>query len=225
MIVSVVPATTGMTQLGNDDNYASVASSRRRILKTYFSVSPQNSAMPKSKTTAPTTDDAPETVFTLDAFDRKILAHYQHDVKRPAALIGEEVGLSAAAVQRRIKRMREAGVIRAEIADIDPAKVGLPVTVIVHVDIEKETLHYIDAFKAQMRARPEVQQCWYTTGITDFILVVRVESMAAYEQFTRDALVGLDNVARFTSYVVLGEVKAGLGLSLTSRGSNRPLQR
>jgi Lrp/AsnC family transcriptional regulator, leucine-responsive regulatory protein len=151
---------------------------------------------------------------TIDALDRRILARYQFDTKLAAADIGNEIGLSAAAVQRRIKRMREIGVIRAEIADIDPTKVGLPVTVIVHVDIERETLAHIDAFKALVRARPEVQQCWYTTGITDFILVVRVESMAAYEQFTRDALVGLDNVARFTSYVVLGEVKAGLGLQL-----------
>jgi Lrp/AsnC family transcriptional regulator, leucine-responsive regulatory protein len=183
----------------------------RRIRSAKNAVSPQNSTMPKTKTAPPATDD---TAFTLDAFDRKILARYQHDVKIPAALIGEEVGLSAAAVQRRIKRMREAGVIRAEIADIDPAKVGLPVTVIVHVDIEKETLHYIDAFKAQMRKRDEVQQCWYTTGQTDFILVVRVASMAAYEQFTREAIVGLENVARFKSYVVLGEVNVGSGLNL-----------
>ncbi len=172
--------------------------------------------MPKSEKsrTAHTRESAPVQSFELDAFDRKILARYQHDVKISAAIIGEDVGLSAAAVQRRIKRMRETGVIRAEIAHIDPAKVGLAVTVIVHVDIEKETLNYIDAFKAQMCMRSEVQQCWYTTGQTDFILVVRVPTMAAYEQFTRDALVGLDNVARFTSYVVLGEVKAGLGLRI-----------
>jgi Lrp/AsnC family transcriptional regulator, leucine-responsive regulatory protein len=167
--------------------------------------------MPTSKTAPTAADEAP---FALDSFDRKILARYQHDVKRPAALIGDEVGLSAAAVQRRVKRMREAGVIQAEIAQIDPSAVGLPVTVIVHVDIEKETLAHIDAFKATMRKHDEVQQCWYTTGQTDFILVVRVATMAAYEQFTRDALVGLQDVARFTSYVVLGEVKAGLGLNL-----------
>ena len=149
------------------------------------------------------------TLDALDTLDRRILARYQHDTKRPAATIGEEVGLSAAAVQRRIKRLRDTGVIRAEIADIDPAKIGLPLTVIVHVDIERETLAHIDAFKALMQRRPEVQQCWYTTGVTDFILVVRVASMAAYEQFTREALVGIDNVARFTSYVVLNEVKRG----------------
>lgn len=170
--------------------------------------------MPKLKSRSSPTGVVSEPAFTLDTFDRKILARYQCDVKLSAATIGEAVGLSAAAVQRRIKRMREADVIQAEIAQIDPSAVGLPVTVIVHVDIERETLHYIDAFKARMRARTEVQQCWYTTGLTDFILVVRVATMAAYEQFTREALVGLDNVARFTSYVVLGEVKTGLSLKL-----------
>jgi Lrp/AsnC family transcriptional regulator, leucine-responsive regulatory protein len=150
----------------------------------------------------------------LDALDLRILARYQHDTRQSAQAMGNEIGLSAAAVQRRIKRMRESGVIVADIAQIDPAAVGLPVTVIVHVDIERETLQHIDAFKAAMHARPEVQQCWYTTGLIDFILVVRVASMAAYEQFTREALAGHDNVAKFTSYVALGEVKSGLALNI-----------
>jgi len=154
---------------------------------------------------------------SLDSFDRAILAAYQRDTLRPAQLIGDEVGLSAAAVQRRLKRMRESGVIRAEVAHVDPAAVGLPTTVIVHVDIDRETTVHLDAFKALMRARPEVQQCWYTTGLTDFVLVVHVASLAAYEQFTRDALVSHDNVARFTSYVALGEVKSGLALDLGGR--------
>jgi Lrp/AsnC family transcriptional regulator, leucine-responsive regulatory protein len=152
--------------------------------------------------------------LNLDSFDRAILRRYQADTRLPAQAIGEEVGLSAAAVQRRIKRMREEGVIVGEVAQLDPHAVGLPVTVIVHVDIERETLHHIDAFKAAMQARSEVQQCWYTTGLTDFILVVRVATMAVYEQFTREALVSHDNVAKFTSYVALVEVKSGLALQI-----------
>ena len=117
-------------------------------------------------------------------------------------------------MQRRIKRMRELGVIVSEIAQIEPNAVGLPVTVVVHVDIERESLQHIDAFKAAMRAQSEVQQCWYSTGLTDFILVVRTASMASYEKFTREVLLSNDNVARFTSYVVLAEVKSGLGLRI-----------
>jgi Lrp/AsnC family transcriptional regulator, leucine-responsive regulatory protein len=150
----------------------------------------------------------------LDDFDRAILARYQHDTKLTAQVIGDEIGLSAAAVQRRLKRMREVGVIRAEIAHIDPAQVGVPVTVIVHVDIERESLQHIDAFKSLMAQRAEVQQCWYTTGLTAFILVVRVASTGAYERFTREVLLSHDNVAKFTSYVVLDETKSGLALHL-----------
>jgi Lrp/AsnC family transcriptional regulator, leucine-responsive regulatory protein len=169
-------------------------------------------ATPKRRAASATGLRAPA---ALDSFDRRILALWQTDTRTNAADVGEAVGLSAAAVQRRLKRMREDGTIVAEVAHISPEAVGLPVTVIVHVDIERETLSYIDAFKAAMRARPEVQQCWYTTGITDFILVVRVASMSAYEAFTREALVSVANVARFTSYVVLGEVKGGLALDIT----------
>lgn len=150
----------------------------------------------------------------LDAFDRRILARYQHDTRTPAQTIGDEVGLSAATVQRRIKRLHETGVITADIAQIAPAAVGLPVTVVVHVDIERETLAHIDAFKTAMRSCPSVQQCWYTTGLTDFILVVRLPSLAAYEHFTRDVLMSHKNVAKFTSFVVLGEVKSGLSLTI-----------
>jgi Lrp/AsnC family transcriptional regulator, leucine-responsive regulatory protein len=153
---------------------------------------------------------------SLDALDRHILRLYQSATLTPAQQIGEKVGLSAAAVQRRLKRMREAGVIQAEVAQIDPTTVGLPVTVIVHVDIALETRAHIDAFKTQMRKLPQVQQCWYTTGDADFILVVRVATMAGYESFTRKAFLhDGSNVAKFTSYVVLNEVKSGVTLDIS----------
>jgi Lrp/AsnC family transcriptional regulator, leucine-responsive regulatory protein len=159
-------------------------------------------------------DSTSNSIAKLDDLDRRILARYQTDTKITANLIGDAIGLSAAAVQRRIKRMREHAIIANEIAQINPSAVGLPVTVVVHVDLERETLPLIDAFKAQMQIHPNVQQCWYTTGLTDFILVVRVGSMAAYEQFSRDALLCNKNVAKFTSYVVLTEVKSGMALSI-----------
>jgi Lrp/AsnC family transcriptional regulator, leucine-responsive regulatory protein len=178
-----------------------------RIIEVMKTVSPKNAR--QSSTNLPSHSSA-----TLDDLDRRILARYQSDTRVAAIEIGDVIGLSAAAVQRRIKRMREQGIIANEIAQIDAAAVGLPVTVVVHVDLDRETLPLIDAFKAAMRAQPSVQQCWYTTGLTDFILIVRVASMAAYEQFSRDVLLSNKNVAKFTSYVALTEVKSGLALSI-----------
>jgi DNA-binding Lrp family transcriptional regulator len=67
----------------------------------------------------------------MDRIDRKILAIYQSDTRRTAAWIGEEVGLSAAAVQRRLKSLRALGTIRAEVAVLDSRVVGVPITCIV----------------------------------------------------------------------------------------------
>jgi Lrp/AsnC family transcriptional regulator, leucine-responsive regulatory protein len=183
--------------------HANAAKPHNHSMNNEKSANPQNAA----RTKAPTST-------TLDTLDRRILAHYQSDTRIPAQWIGDAIGLSAAAVQRRIKRMRENGAIRNEIAEINPHAVGLMLTVLVHVNLQRESALLIDAFKASMLARSEVQQCWYTTGLADFILVVRSADMAAYEKFTREALLSNGNVAKFTSHVVLAEVKTGLNLPL-----------
>ena len=149
-----------------------------------------------------------------DTFDLKILALYQHDTQVPAAEIGAQVGLSAAAVQRRLKRLRETGVIEAETARISPKAVGLPVTCIVAVDLRDESTREMARFKRRMVARPEVQQCYYVTGQADFMLIVIAASLEAYEAFTRDALLEDTNVKSFTTHVAMERVKVGMGLPI-----------
>ena len=67
-------------------------------------------------------------VIEIDELDRKIVARYQGDTRRSAESIGAEVGLSTAAVHRRLKRLREGGVIEGEVAVLNPEAVGLPRT-------------------------------------------------------------------------------------------------
>ncbi len=80
----------------------------------------------------------PSPAGTLDRFDLAILAILQKDNTTPQRAIGEAVALSAPAVQRRIKRMEESGVIRANVALVDPAAVGQPLTIFVEVQLESE---------------------------------------------------------------------------------------
>jgi Lrp/AsnC family leucine-responsive transcriptional regulator len=160
------------------------------------------------------TDDS----LALDALDLAVLARYQYDTRAPAEAIGAEVGLSAAAVQRRLKRLREAGVIQAETATVSPQAVGFPVTCVVSVDIEREGAAELASFKARMLGIAEVQQCYYVTGAADFMLVVLARDMARYEAFTREHLLSDPNVRSFTTHVVLERVKTGGGVPL---GTNR----
>jgi len=146
----------------------------------------------------------------LDAFDRAILAILQKDNATPQRAIGERVNLSAPAVQRRIKRMEETGVIRANVALVDPAKVGHPITIFVEVEVESERAELIDAAKRGFAQVSEVQQCYYVTGEADFILVVTVATMADYEALTRRLFFENNNVKRFRTFVAMDRVKVGL---------------
>lgn len=163
-----------------------------------------------------------KTAPALDRLDLRILERYQHDTQVPAKTIGEAMGLSTAAVQRRLKRMREAGVIEREVALISPQAIGVAVTCIVGVDLEREQAKDLDRFRRKMIACPEVQQCYYVTGQTDFILVVLAPDMEAYEAFTRRMLLDDNNVRSFTTYVALERAKVGLGLTLTDALARRP---
>lgn len=157
----------------------------------------------------------------LDSFDLAILDILQRDNTTPQRTIGEAVYLSAAAVQRRIKRMQESGVIRANVAVVDPAQVGRPITLLVEVEVESERIDLVDAAKASFASAPEVQQCYYVTGEADFVLVITVETMGDYEALTRRLFFKNHNVKRFRTLVVMDRVKAGLGVPLRRAAAER----
>lgn len=150
----------------------------------------------------------------LDAFDRKILAILQQDNMTPQRTIGEAVNLSAPAVQRRIKRMTEAGVISANVAVVDPETVGQSITIFVEVEVISETSEQIERAKREFAATPEIQQCYYVTGEADFILVIVVPAMADYEALTRRLFFGNNNVKRFRTFVAMDRIKVGLAVPL-----------
>jgi len=143
----------------------------------------------------------------LDDLDRKILDRYQHDTRTPAQAIGRAIGLSAAAVQRRIKRMRGAGVIVAEVAIVAPERVGYALTCLVGVRLQREGNAENRRFKTRMLRHPRVQQCYAVTGDVDFMLVVLSRDVADFESFAQTTLYSDDNVRAFTTFVVLDRVK------------------
>ena len=152
------------------------------------------------------TDAASE---SLDKFDRAILDLVQRDNTTPLRLMAEQVNLSTAAVQRRIKRMEERGVITGNVAIVDPTAVGRPITIIVEVMAERTSLEALEAMKAHF-AVPEVQQCYYVTGEVDFVLVLTVASMQEYQALARRLFAENANVTWFKTIVALDRVKVGL---------------
>ncbi len=150
----------------------------------------------------------------LDEFDRKILRLLQDGSRMKTEAIGEEVGLSATAVQRRMKRLRDAKVIRSEMAVIDAEAVGGMIRTVVGIALERGQTDVMDAFKRKARQEPEVQQCYWVTGEYDFVLVVVVRSTADYEALARRLFVDDPNIRRFDTFVAMETVKLGLQIPL-----------
>ena len=152
--------------------------------------------------------------ISLDRFDLAILVELQKDNKTPQRTIADSIGLSAPAVQRRIKRMEEDGVIAANVAVIEPSHVRHEITVFVEIEMTSEHGQMHDEAKQSFAAAPEVQQCYYVTGEIDFILICVVRTMAEYEALTRRLFFANNNVKRFKTFVAMNRVKVSLSVPL-----------
>lgn len=142
--------------------------------------------------------------YEPDGKDRQLLDLLQQDARQSLETLADEVALSAPAVQRRIRRMRDAGIITGEVAVVEPAAVGLPMTFIVIVELERERAEQIDAFRRKVANEPRVQQCYYVTGEGDFVLIAVATDMDDFEALTRRLFFDDPNVRRFRTSVVMG---------------------
>jgi len=151
----------------------------------------------------------------MDVFDQRILALLQKDNRITTEEMGHKIGLSATSCQRRIKKLRESGIIKKEIAVINGISLGGYVTVIVEVVMKQGGAAVMDSFKEEMLLHEEIQQCYYTTGNADFIVIVVAQDMAKYEEVTRKIFFKNEKIQKFHSTVVMENVKVGLEVPIT----------
>ena len=151
---------------------------------------------------------------TIDVADRIILAQLQQDARKSLEALSEACSLSVPTVQRRLKNLRENGVISREIAVVDQQKVGQPMTYVVMVEMERERVDHLDAFKKAASEEPQVQQCYYVTGEADFCLICTGSDMSDFESLTHRLFFNNSNVRRFRTSVVMGRNKVGLTVNL-----------
>ena len=108
------------------------------------------------------------TPLALDEFDHRLLELLQRDADATLTELGDAVGLSASAVQRRIKRYRSTGLLR-QVAVLNPAMLGNVTLAAVLVALERESARHHAAFYARMRQAPEVQQAYVLAGEWDYL--------------------------------------------------------
>jgi Lrp/AsnC family leucine-responsive transcriptional regulator len=147
----------------------------------------------------------------LDAVDRRILRALQGDGRITYDVLSQQVGLSASAVLRRVKRLEESGVIAGYVALLSPERAGLLLTAYLNVRLEKHTERHkrnpMDLFRAAVQTWPEVVECASLTGEMDYLLRVLVQDMQHYARFISDTLLKHPSVQDCKTSFVLERLK------------------
>ena len=144
-------------------------------------------------------------MINLDKQDRRLLGVIQKDISLSYDAIGEMVNMSASAVRRRLKRLREEKVIVADVSIVDPGK--RLVTVITSIRLANETHAVYETFKRKMKKSPAVAQCYTVSGEADFIVIAHFEDLPSYEQWIDRHILSDDSVQRCDTNIVYSRVK------------------
>ncbi|MES9902323.1 MAG: Lrp/AsnC family transcriptional regulator [Sedimenticola sp.] len=150
----------------------------------------------------------------LDRLDRRILNQLQRNNRISNQALAELVGLSPPACLRRVRLLRESGIIEQEVALLNPEAVGRLINIIVEVEMERDQQDLMKQFKNAVEQSPEVSQCYVVTGEVDFILVVSVPDMQTYETFTQRVLHSQPNLRKFRSLISLRRIKFDTAIEL-----------
>jgi len=150
----------------------------------------------------------------IDSIDRQILSLLQEDARTSNAELARRVGLSAAPVYERVRKLERGGWIRGYHADLEPARLGGAFQVLVSVTLSAHQLQSIDEFRTAVESIPEVRECLHVTGNADFQLRIAVADTQAYEELLRGALCRLPGVQTLRSSVVLSTLKHGHGIPI-----------
>ena len=144
--------------------------------------------------------------INIDKIDRCILEALQADARLRNVELAEQVGLSASPCLRRVKRLRDIGVIRDFATLVDPEAVGLPVSVFVQVTLERQIEASLEAFEERIVRWPEVMECYLMTGDSDYLLRVVATDLTVYQEFLMNKLTRVEGVASIKSSFALKRI-------------------
>lgn len=141
-----------------------------------------------------------DTDLQLDDLDRRILEQLQSDSSLTNHELARRVHASAPTCLRRVRRLRETGVIEKQVAIVNPEKLGNTLTVIIEVTLDVQTAENLRAFEERVGSEPAVLQCYRVSQGPDFILVAQVADMPSYHAMAHRAFTSDANVRNVRTF-------------------------
>ena len=149
----------------------------------------------------------PKSTLALDDVDHHLLDELQRDSGRTLRDLGDLVGLSPSAVQRRIDRYRSHGLIARQITLLDPTRLPTVLLAVCLITLERESQRHHHAFRQELLAAPEVQQIYDVSGDWDYVVVIASSGMTHHTEVADRLFKQAPNVRRYTTLFVLDPVR------------------
>ena len=143
----------------------------------------------------------------LDETDRALLRLLQQDADQSAAALAKNLDMSQPAIWRRIKRLKEEGVIKGVSLNLNREKLGLGVTVFLGIKLATKGRISLEDFERAVKAIPEVQQIEHVLGLYDYRLRVVARDISDFERVLRRRIMTLPGVGDLEANVLLSEEK------------------
>ncbi len=143
----------------------------------------------------------------LDRTDKKLLALLQENAQLSNLELADKVGLSPTPCARRIRKLEEQGIIKRHTAILDEHKLGLQLTALISISMDRHTPDRFDIFETAVKSYPEIIECNLVTGQTaDYLLKAILPDMQHYEAFLLGKLTKIEGVTGVQSSFILRKV-------------------
>lgn len=150
----------------------------------------------------------------LDKIDRNILRELQIDTTPSLAELAEKVNLSPTPCWKRIKRLESEGYITGRVALVNPDKVGLGVSVFVHIKTRHHNSEWLASFGNVVSSYPEIAECYRMSGEYDYLLRVVVKDIQSFDRFYKELVNTVDGLTDVTSSFAMEQIKYTTALPL-----------
>ncbi len=150
----------------------------------------------------------------LSASDTALLAAVQENADLTLEQLADRAGLSPSAVQRRLKKLREAGVIQRTVTLLDPKAVGQSLSLIVELELERDRHDLLPPLQQWIAREGAIQNAWFVTGRGDLVLSMTAVSIESFDAFMERMLAEHRVIRKYTTSVVLKTLKRSLAVAL-----------
>ena len=146
-------------------------------------------------------------MIELDELDLRILEQLQNDASISNQELAARVHASPPPCLRRVRRLSEQGVIRRQVALLDPEQLGSSLTAIVEITLDRQGEEYLQQFERLMTPEPAVTQCYRVSTGVDFIVILQVSDMQAYHKLAHALFTSQANIRNIRSFFSIHQAK------------------